>query len=477
MSSSRLIQATDLSKEFLIYDSPGKRLKQMLLPKVQSMFGIKQSEFFRRFPAVIDVSLNVGRGETVGIVGRNGSGKSTLLEMICGTLQPSRGSVEVNGRVAALLELGSGFNPEFTGRENIYLNAAILGLNRSEINERFDEIVAFADIGNFIEQPVKTYSSGMYVRLAFAVAINVNPDILIIDEALAVGDEAFQRKCFGKLEQIKDRGGTILFVSHSAQSVIQLCDRAILLDRGEKILEGHPKAVIDRYQRFINLSGEQAEEMREQIRAIGTEYNEQPAVQIDTDTVTGIMPSDGRKSDFHHFTSEAGDPSFFDPKLDENQPFIYERQGAEIADVGVFSNSGDRVNSIALGREYIIRYTVHFSDRAKNIKFGMVFRNMAGIELAGANNANLKNGSLTVVEPGEKVTIEFSFVCLLLPGPYTLTVGVVGSDDNGNERFLHRIVDCVQVRVLPEENVVEFGYFAMDCEFRLKKTYSDDQAA
>lgn len=469
MCSNRLIQATDLSKDFLIYESPGKRLKQMLVPKVQSMFGIKQSEFFRRFPAVIDVSLNVGRGETVGIVGRNGSGKSTLLEMICGTLQPSRGSIEVSGRLAALLELGSGFNPEFTGRENIFLNAAILGLTRPEINERFDEIIAFADIGDFIEQPVKTYSSGMYVRLAFSVAINANPDILIIDEALAVGDEAFQRKCFGKLEQIKDRGGTILFVSHSAQSVIQLCDRAILLDRGEKILEGTPKAVIDRYQRFINLSGEQAEQMREQILAIGTDYNERPAALIDADSVAGVMPSVGRKSDFHNLTNEAEDPSFFDPKLDENQPLIYERQGAEIADVGVFAKSGDLVNSIALGRKYTIRYTVHFSELVENIKFGMVFRNMTGIELAGANNANLKNGSITAAAPGEKVCVEFSFVCLLLPGPYTLTVGVVGTDNNGDERFLHRIVDCIQVRVLPDENVVEFGYFAMDCEFRLKK--------
>ncbi|MDX8377458.1 MAG: ABC transporter ATP-binding protein, partial [Mariprofundales bacterium] len=208
------IRVQNICKYYQIYSNPQDRLKQSLWR------GRKQ--FYREFKALDDVSFEVKKGETVGIIGRNGSGKSTLLQIICGTLAPTSGDVEVNGRVAALLELGSGFNPEFTGRENVYMNATILGLSKKEIDARFDDIVAFADIGEFIEQPVKTYSSGMMMRLAFAVAINVKPDVLIIDEALSVGDVAFQRKCFGKIEEIRDAGATIMFVSHSEGSIVNL---------------------------------------------------------------------------------------------------------------------------------------------------------------------------------------------------------------------------------------------------------------
>lgn len=257
MSCEAAIRVRDLSKHFAMFERPQDRLKQMLVPRLQRAAGLAPKRYFQEFTALSGVSFEVARGETVGIVGRNGCGKSTLLQIVCGTLQPSSGTVEVNGRIAALLELGAGFNPEFTGRENVYMNAAILGLTRAQTDERFDEIARFADIGIFIDQPVKTYSSGMYVRLAFAVAISVDPDILVVDEALAVGDEAFQRKCFARIEQIRERGGTILFVSHAAQTVVQLCDRAILLDRGEVLLDGKPKIVVNQYQRFLNLSGRQ----------------------------------------------------------------------------------------------------------------------------------------------------------------------------------------------------------------------------
>lgn len=238
------ISVKDLHKHFLIFSRPQDRLKQMIVPKLQRATFLSPKKYYKEFAAVSSVSFDIKRGETVGIIGRNGSGKSTLLQLICGTLRPSTGSVIVRGRVAALLELGAGFDPEFTGRENVYMNATILGASRAEIDERFESIAAFADIGEFIEQPVKTYSSGMYIRLAFAVAINVDPDILIIDEALAVGDEAFQRKCFARLEKIQERGGTILFVSHSASSIVQLCTKAILLDAGEMILEGKPSTFL-----------------------------------------------------------------------------------------------------------------------------------------------------------------------------------------------------------------------------------------
>ena len=217
MSSDAAISIADLSKCYQIYNQPRDRLKQAIVPRLQRLFGQPPTQFFREFWALKDVSLEIRKGETLGIVGRNGSGKSTLLQLICGTLNPTSGTIASNGRIAALLELGSGFNPEFTGRENVYMNAAVLGLSTDQIDACYERIVDFAEIGDFIDQPLKTYSSGMAIRLAFAVAVSVDPEILVVDEALSVGDELFQRKCFSRIEAIRDRGATILFVSHWAR--------------------------------------------------------------------------------------------------------------------------------------------------------------------------------------------------------------------------------------------------------------------
>ena len=242
------ISVQALSKRYEIYDNPRDRLKQFLLPRLQSSAGRMPHQYFREFWAVKGVSFDIKRGETVGIIGRNGSGKSTLLQMICGTLTPTSGAVETRGRVAALLELGSGFNPEFTGRENVYLNAAVLGLSKQEIDERFDDIAAFADIGQFMDQPAKVYSSGMLARLAFSVAVQVDPDVLVVDEALSVGDMAFQEKSFTRMKRIRDAGTSILFVSHSPSAVRNFCNRAIWLDNGQMRAIGERLAVCDQYQ-------------------------------------------------------------------------------------------------------------------------------------------------------------------------------------------------------------------------------------
>ena len=226
------IRVSNLGKCYHIYDAPRDRLKQFVAPLLQRMGGQTPKQYFREFWALKDISFEIKKGETVGIIGRNGSGKSTLLQLICGTLFPTSGKVETSGRIAALLELGSGFNPEFTGRENVYMNAAVLGLSKKEVDERFDDIAAFADIGQFIEQPVKTYSSGMYVRLAFAVNVLSDPEIMVVDEALAVGDMAFQAKCMTSLTRIQERGTTVLFVSHDIGSLKSLCSRGVYLDRG-----------------------------------------------------------------------------------------------------------------------------------------------------------------------------------------------------------------------------------------------------
>jgi lipopolysaccharide transport system ATP-binding protein len=278
MSSDPAIRVSRLSKFYQIYDKPHHRLKQTLWRG--------KRQFYREFAALRDVSFTVEWGEVVGIIGRNGAGKSTLLQLICGTLMPSQGSVSVHGRVAALLELGAGFKPEFTGRENVYMNAAILGLSREEIDQRYDEIVAFADIGEFIDQPVKTYSSGMYVRLAFSVAAHIDPDILVIDEALSVGDAAFARKSFDRIMSFKKAGKTILFCSHSLYQVEAFCDRAIWLDRGQAQMDGDPSEVVAAYNDFL----EQGVSAREQGNS-SPRHDEDLPPAIRLTRITGVKAS------------------------------------------------------------------------------------------------------------------------------------------------------------------------------------------
>jgi ABC-type polysaccharide/polyol phosphate transport system ATPase subunit len=246
MSSEIAITVENLSKCYKIYGKPRDRLSQGILPYLQRLAGKQPKQYYREFWALKEVSFEVRKGETVGIIGRNGSGKSTLLQMICGILTPTIGSIKSNGRVAALLELGAGFNPEFTGRENVYMNATILGLDKKEICSKFDTIVAFADIGDFIDQPVKTYSSGMYVRLAFAVAVSINPDVLIVDEALAVGDLSFQLKCIEKMEQIR-KNAAILFVSHNMSQIRKFCAKTAWIDSGKLMYFGDTHQAVDRY--------------------------------------------------------------------------------------------------------------------------------------------------------------------------------------------------------------------------------------
>jgi lipopolysaccharide transport system ATP-binding protein len=251
MSSNIAIKVENLNKCYHIYGQPHDRLKQSVFPRLQQLAGKSPKQYFREFWALKDISFEINKGETVGIIGRNGSGKSTLLQLICGTLNPTSGNIQTNGRIAALLELGSGFNPEFTGRENVFMNAAVLGLTREETDARFDDIAAFADIGDFIDQPVKTYSSGMFVRLAFAVNIMSQPEIMIVDEALAVGDMRFQAKCTTALNRIQENGATVLFVSHDIGTVKSLCKRGIYLEHGNLKSIGAAPQVAEQYVRTM----------------------------------------------------------------------------------------------------------------------------------------------------------------------------------------------------------------------------------
>ena len=290
------IKVSSLSKCYQIYDRPNDRLKQFIAPRLQSLLGRKSKQYCREFWALKDVSFEVKKGETIGIVGRNGSGKSTLLQLICGTLSPTSGEIAVNGRIAALLELGAGFNLEFSGRENIYLNGAILGIASVEMEKKVKAILSFSELGDFIDQPVKTYSSGMYSRLAFSIAIHVEPDILIVDEALAVGDARFVAKCMRKIKDIQEMGTTVLFVSHDVSSVRNLCQRVIWLNKGLLVEEGDVFPVTGRFMEFmfkdenaeVMLELEKIEEKENAIEEVSELLiaNEETQVQIDSRPVT-----------------------------------------------------------------------------------------------------------------------------------------------------------------------------------------------
>jgi len=448
------ISIAGLGKCFHIYEKPRDRLLQFIMPPARRLMGMPARQYFREFWALRDVSFDIRKGETVGIVGRNGSGKSTLLQTICGTLSPTTGSVETYGRIAALLELGSGFNPEFSGRENVYMNAAVLGLSRAEVDRRFDEILAFAEIGEFIDQPVKSYSSGMQVRLAFAVAINVDPEILIVDEALSVGDERFQRKCFSRIEEIRASGATILFVSHAGSTVVELCDRAVLLDGGECLAVGEPKAIVGRYQRLLYAAADVRESIRAEIReSYGPRVSSAHVSQHGVDAI-GVSPNRPQ-------AEELPDESF-DPALLPSSTIEYDSNGATIESPMVLTLDGVRVNNLRRGRTYKYVYTVRFTKGAGSVAFGMLIKTVNGLELGGAISASQPSAAVPFIHAGAVVEIEFEFQCNLTPGVYFLNAGVQG-DVEGNHTYLHRLLDVAMIRVLPERGLLATGHIDFRC--------------
>ena len=430
MSSDVAIRVENLGKCFQIYDKPHERLLQML--------SRGRRRYYREFWALRAASFQVGRGESVGIVGRNGSGKSTLLQMICGTLNPSEGVVAANGRVAALLELGSGFNPDFTGRENVHLNGAVLGLEREDIDRRFDSIASFADIGDFIDQPLKTYSSGMVVRLAFAVAVNVDPDIIVIDEALSVGDELFQRKCFARLETIRGRGATMVFVSHSGSTIIDLCDRCVLLDRGEQLAIGSPKSLVARYQRLLYAPEHKRDSIRDAIKSQAggqAENTLAPEAQIAEDGANDELPD----------TEE-----YLDAHLVAQSTVAFESLGANIERPHILNLAGDSVNCLKRGRSYRYVYDVRFERGATGVRFAMLIKTIAGVELGGALSVASIAEGFDYIPPGAVARVEFRFRADLNPGSYFMNAGVRGMLE-AEEGYLHRLLDAYVFRVMPEE--------------------------
>lgn len=436
-SKVQAIEVNNISKAFPVYARPYHRLLQMLSRT-------NKQRWYQEFVALRNVSFEVERGETLGIVGRNGSGKSTLLQIICGTQTPSAGQVNVNGRVAALLELGSGFNPEFTGRENVFLNGMVLGLSQEEIEQRFEAIAAFAEIGDFMERPVRTYSSGMYVRLAFAVAINVTPDILIVDEALSVGDEAFQRKCFARINRIREEGATILFVSHSASTVMELCNRAVLLDSGEVLAIGSPKYVVSRYHKILYSPTEKFENIRAEIKngaeADAPETFDEvvafpPAGTTDVADDTSLMPQ-GRDDE----------ESYLEESMLSKSTYRYDAVAASIEDPHIETLGGRRVNVLKAQRDYIYTYRVRFDRGAAAVRCGMLIKNVTGLEIAGCVTS-WAGDSLPWVDAGTVLEVRFRFPCMFASGAYFLNAGVQGRLDE-EEVYLDRWIDAVMFKVI-----------------------------
>jgi lipopolysaccharide transport system ATP-binding protein len=429
--SEMAISLKNVSKCFKRYARPVDRLNELLLPGKS-----RADEFW----ALRDINLEVPKGETLGIVGRNGSGKSTLLQIIVGTLTPTTGEAQVKGRVAALLELGSGFNPEFTGRQNVFFNGRLLGLEQKEIEARYEQIVDFAEIGDFIEQPVKTYSSGMFVRLAFAVATSVEPDILVVDEALSVGDEVFQRKCFSRLQSIQEQGGTVLFVSHSAASVVELCTSAILMDCGELLLSANPKLVVSSYHKLIYAPANKVESLRQEVRLLN---HQNTLNQLDKTKSLETKPL------LHSQKQQA----FFDPNLIPKSTMSYISRGAEIETPHITTLEGETVNILVRRSNYIYTYYVKFHETAYQVRFGMLIKTISGLELGGAASHTVED-AIDYVESGSLLDVRFKFRCCLQPGVYFLNAGVLGVAENV-ETYLHRCIDAAMFRVQPEEDMLE----------------------
>ncbi len=419
MCSDLAIEVERLGKLYPIYGHPRDRL-------LQAIWG-KRKQLYRPFWALQDVSFQLKRGQTLGVVGRNGSGKSTLLQLICGTLTPTTGKVWVNGRIGALLELGSGFNPEFTGLENVYLNGTLLGLTTSEIDTRLDAILDFAGIGDFIHQPVKTYSSGMAVRLAFSVQAHVQPDLLVVDEALAVGDEMFQKKCYAHLERLKANGTSILLVTHSCPQILQHCDQALLLSGGELKLMGSPKHITTTYQRLNNA----------------------PADKWDT-LLSQLTDGDGRTETANRATNQIEKiDDQMDPHLIPSSSVSYEALGIRIEAVEVLNKEGEPANLIPMAQPFSLRFDCRATQPLQDLILACNIANLTGTRITGQKHPGPNCAA------GDSFSMTFHFNPGLLPGLYFIGGGIWQNERPGD--FLHRVVDACALRITADEPVNCFG--------------------
>lgn len=423
------IRVKNVSKMYKLYDKASDRLKESL--------GFTKQKRYKEHFALKNIDFEVKKGETVGIIGTNGSGKSTILKIITGVLNATDGETKVNGRISALLELGAGFNMEYTGIENVYLNGTMLGFTEKEIDERLDDILEFADIGDFVNQPVKSYSSGMFVRLAFAVAINIDPDILIVDEALSVGDVFFQAKCYRKFEEFRNQGKTILFVSHDLGSISKYCDRAILINKGVKLSEGTPKDMINMYKKLL----------------VG-----QLPLEEEEEDVNSVQLSETSEENLKE-NSEEKEVLQTNPELLE-----YGNKAAEIVSYTIEDENGIVTDTIEKGTHFTIRVKLKFHQKVPEPICAFSIKNVQGIEITGTNTMIEKN-HIGPKEAGDEVEVSFYQNMTLQGAEYLLSLGCTGFEQ-GEFNVYHRLYDVCNITVISDKNTV--GYYDMNTKVEVR---------
>lgn len=423
------IQVQDVSKIYRLYEKPIDRLKESL--------SLTHKSYHRDFFALSNISFQVKKGETVGIIGTNGSGKSTILKIITGVLTPTTGNVRVSGVISALLELGAGFNMDYTGIENVYMNGTMMGFTRSQMDEKLPEILEFADIGDFVYQPVKTYSSGMFVRLAFALAINVEPEILIVDEALSVGDVFFQSKCYRRMEEIRKQGTTILMVTHDMGSVIKYCDRVVLLNKGHYVAEGPAGKMVDLYKKILANQMDALEEELEEMNDFSGGMDGQEVLSEDKNQ--GLMK----------------DKISINPNRTE-----YGNGKAEIYDLGLFDERGNLTNLLLKGEYFEIRERIRFFDTIQAPIFTYTIKDKKGADLTGTNTM-FEGADIKPVGQGDEYEVTFRQKMTLQGGEYLLSMSCTGFEQ-GEHTVYHRLYDIASITVISNKNTV--GVYDMESE-------------
>ena len=466
------IHVEGLNKVYRLYDHNRDRLIDSL--------GLARKKRYREHFALNNVDLDVHQGECVGIIGTNGSGKSTILKIITGVLNPTSGTVQVNGRISALLELGAGFNYEYNGIENVYLNGTMIGFSEKEIDEKLQDILDFADIGDYVYQPVKTYSSGMFVRLAFAVAININPEILIVDEALSVGDVFFQAKCYHKFEEFKKQGKTILFVSHDLSAISKYCDRAVLLNQGVKLGEGSPRDMIDIYKQVLvgqyelpagdkkaNLAADEdirrAAAVKTEGKAAGASAGGALADGASEDAVLADGTGKAASRETGGTDKSASFASAPTPGLNV-QALEYGTKEAEIIEYYMTDGAGLRTSAILKGDPFTLHMRVRAKKDLQAPIFALSIKNIKGVEITGTNTM-VEKSFLESVKAGEELSITFTQKVRLQGGEYLLSLGVTGYEGDAFTVY-HRLYDILNLTVISDHDTV--GYFDMESDVRVE---------
>ncbi|WP_125142812.1 ABC transporter ATP-binding protein [Clostridium transplantifaecale] len=441
MAAEYAIEIKDVTKIYRLYEKPIDRLKESL--------NIGHKEYHKDFYALSNISFSVEKGQTIGIIGTNGSGKSTILKIITGVLTPTSGQVKVDGTISALLELGAGFNMDYTGIENIYMNGTMMGFSRKEMEAKLQDILEFADIGDFVYQPVKTYSSGMFVRLAFALAINVEPEILIVDEALSVGDVFFQSKCYRRMDEIRKNGTTIVMVTHDMGSIIKYCDKVILLNRGEFIAEGSAGKMVDMYKKI--LAG-QMEALREELAQM-SDFSGEKVVLAE---MGGGEPGEDPAS-----ADKASGPSLMRNKLTVNlNREEYGDGRAEIFDMGLIDQRGNITNLLLKGESFTIKEKIRFNDAIQAPIFTYTIKDKKGNDLTGTNTL-FEGTDIKPVKKGDVYEVAFTQKMTLQGGEYLLSMSCTGFE-NGEHVVYHRLYDVVNITVISNKNTV--GVYDMEPE-------------